>query len=459
MQFDIETDPDTMYELFGEDYLSFAEGPVWVYVLERRKAVEVWNTLMGDVDPDIAREETSNSLRALYGISRERNAVMGAPDVETAEIQIQCIFASSPLFPTSDLPDVGASDSFTLSTDRTGSPHPDGVRQRVDSQKSKSSGRISNASGKQSGSTGSGGEKSKFRARVLPATHDKPDIVPRMSRAASLRAGLVDINAIPKRFPATAESLARTFAGVPGHKRADTIQVASTAPPVVAPRMTRAAALRIGQAVPTAKPKGRPSTAGAAPSSDTFDGVPGHKRRESIAVASTKPPSVAPRTNRSATLRVSKETAPPTSFNFRSPATISRSSSRTSLDLSGPTRPTIVRPASAASLHVNGNGVARPRSSVSRPLNTSSAANKPVTATNGDSGHNQPTTADAKAKPRPSMTQAPPSIAPRTNKSALLRAAKMALTGQSGTTVNGKANGRTPAKKSLAGQTPKPIRA
>lgn len=25
MQFDIETDPDTMYELFGEDYVSFAE--------------------------------------------------------------------------------------------------------------------------------------------------------------------------------------------------------------------------------------------------------------------------------------------------------------------------------------------------------------------------------------------------------------------------------------------------
>ena len=25
MEFDVETDPDTMYELFGEDYVSFAE--------------------------------------------------------------------------------------------------------------------------------------------------------------------------------------------------------------------------------------------------------------------------------------------------------------------------------------------------------------------------------------------------------------------------------------------------
>ena len=81
---------------------------MWVYVLERRRAVEVWHTLMGDADPDIARQETSNSLRALYGTSREQNAVMGAPDEQTAEIQIQAIFASSPPFPVVDLPDVGS---------------------------------------------------------------------------------------------------------------------------------------------------------------------------------------------------------------------------------------------------------------------------------------------------------------------------------------------------------------
>ena len=46
---------------------------------------------------------------------------------------------------------------------------------------------------------------------------------------------------------------------------------------------------------------------------NTFEGVPGHKRRESIPVASTRPPSVAPRLNKSASLRVQKDNAPPPS--------------------------------------------------------------------------------------------------------------------------------------------------
>lgn len=259
---------------------------MWVYVLERRRAVEVWNTLMGDPDPEVAREETTNSLRALYGIDRARNAVMGSPNAETAEIQILSIFASSPPFPNSDLPEVGDHlHGYAPSTANT--------------------------------SERNGGGKSLFRARALPATHIQPDIVPRMSKAAALRAGIVIES--PKRAPPTKERLAETFANVPGHKRASVIQVASTAPPIVAPRMSRAASLRMGQKVP-ARP--RPSTANSDESAKaTFEGVPGHKRRESISVASTKPPTVAPRSNRSASLRVQKEVAPPTSYMCTYPST------------------------------------------------------------------------------------------------------------------------------------------
>jgi hypothetical protein len=46
----------------------------------------------------------------------------------------------------------------------------------------------------------------------------------------------------------------------------------------------------------------------------TFDGVPGHKRRESFSVSSTKSPTVTPRANRSAALRASKDTPPPSSY-------------------------------------------------------------------------------------------------------------------------------------------------
>lgn len=286
---------------------------MWVYVLERRRAVEVWHTLMGDADPDIARQETSNSLRALYGLSREQNGLMGAPDVQTAEDQIQAIFASSPPFPLADLPDVSTA-AYPQSPQYYSES---GTLQNTNgSQRSRSS---SGGNG-----SGNGGDKPQFKARALPVTHVAPDIVPRMSRAAALRAGIKDETTQPRRHQATAESIAKTFANVPGHKRAESIAVASTAPPTIAPRMTRAASLRLGQPVaPTparvVKPKEvRPKTADRAPAAATFDGVPGHKRRESIAVASTKPPTVAPRTNRSATLRVKKEAAPPSAFNRES---------------------------------------------------------------------------------------------------------------------------------------------
>jgi hypothetical protein len=278
-----------------------------VYVLERRRAVEVWHALMGPADPEVAKQNAPDSIRALYGISQEQNAVMGAFDVETAEIQIASIFASSPPFPTTELPtdsypgDVYASDPLEGHVD--GSEHAGSVQSKsTDSTARHSEG------------------KTQFRARTLPPTHVNPDIAPRMSRAAALRIGIVDPSTQQKRYPATAASIAKTFAGVPGHKRTGTIPVASTAPPAVAPRMTRAASLRLGQAVePTAlKPKSiaKAKSTGTVPTAlDTFDGVPGHKRRDTIAVTSTKPPTVQPRTNRSAELRVKKEAAPPSSFN------------------------------------------------------------------------------------------------------------------------------------------------
>ena len=270
---------------------------MWVYVLERRRAVEVWHSLMGDPNPEVARQDTPSALRALYGISAAQNAVMGSPDAHSAEIQIQAIFASSPPFPTTELPDVGQSY--------------DGVP--AGSMRSVSSSVLealrNGGNGSDYGSSANGAGKPGFKARALPSTHAAPDIVPRMSKAAALRAGIPYETA--RRAAPTKERLAETFANVPGHKRSETIQVASTAPPTVAPRMTRAASLRLG-----IKPedKKRPSIANAAQQKATFDGVPGHKRRESIAVASTRPPTVAPRLNKSAALRQAKEAAPPSSF-------------------------------------------------------------------------------------------------------------------------------------------------
>jgi Nucleoside diphosphate kinase len=334
MEFDTESDPETLYELFGEDADALAEsvfqfystldlpdillsnrGPVWVYVLERRRAVEVWSTLMGSRDFEVARRDAPNSLRSLYGLSSEQNGLMGSPDTETAEIQIGALFASSPLFATTDLPgddrygSIKSVSSSILAALRNATKDAEYAPSTVTNPSTVTG-------GSQGKLNGNGKVKINFKARPIPASHDKPDIVPRTTRAAALRAGqAVDKFAIP-RVPVSKERLAQTFANVPGHKRMSTIAVASTAPPLIAPRMTRAASLRLGQAPPPPMIRKRAFTNQETSKNETslFDGVPGHKRRESIAVASIKAPTVAPRSNKSAALRISKEQGPPTSF-------------------------------------------------------------------------------------------------------------------------------------------------
>ena len=436
----MESDPGVMYDLFGEDAACFTEhvfhrsrpplhtshtifllcrGPVRVYVLERRGAVEAWQNLMGDADPEVAREHQPGSLRALYGISAVQNAIMGSPDNETAEIQIASLFASSPPFPVSDLPDSGSMRSENSSVLRA-------LRVSASSEAGYSQSTATNPS------TVGESKRSRpsFKARPLPSTHVKPDIVPRTTKAASLRAGVpVEQKPSGPRRPLSKEALAKTFANVPGHKRTGTIVVASTAPPVVAPRMTRAASLRLGQQPPQKPMRSTTSDTAARTrrvTEGTFDGVPGHKRRETISVASTKAPTVAPRTNKSAALRAMKDnTPPPSSCEFpvsllkwvltvylvrhQSPP-VTRTPSN-----SGPNRRP--RPASVAGTR---------STSVLRAADTNSNGVK----TNGiiKSAKTSRSTSPAKPdrpKPRPSSV-AGPTIAPRTNRSAALRAAKMA---------------------------------
>jgi len=390
---------------------------------------------MGDPDPEIARENSPNSLRALYGISRQQNGLMGSTDAQIADMQISSLFASSPPFSTTELPENGHYDSVrsvsssVLSALRRRNPSDDGYAP-------------SNPStvGGSKNSTG----KVPFRARSLPKTHEAPDIVPRSTRAAALRAGVMpELSSTAPRAPLSKARLKETFANVPGHKRTETIAVASTAPPVVAPRMTRAASLRLGQPTQPGQPKRRPTSAiiGPARSADpsTFVGVPGHKRRESIAVASVKAPTVAPRTNKSAALRASKDAAPPTSFmctfSILSPRhkLTSHSTVRTATT---PKLPGLARSNSQASFNEQDkyNSGSRPRSraEIDRPPRPASAtASRPsvysVISPRPTALTPTPTTSiesPTKSIPSVAAIQAP-TIAPRTNRSALLRAAKM----------------------------------
>ena len=446
-------------ELSSNDF-EFDRGPVWVYVLERRRAVEVWNALMGERDAEVARRDSPNSLRALYGLSYQQNGLMGAPDVQTAEVQIASLFASSPPFPTTELP---LTDDKYDSLQEVSASLLESIRRAAADDEGYAPSSVTNPSTLNGESTSrlNANGKPAFKARPLPASHDKPTIVPRMTKAAALRAGQpIEKAQSTPRAPVTKERHAETFANVPGHKRTSTISVASTAAPTIAPRMTRAASLRLGQTPAPAVVRSRSLTAEG--QVNTFEGVPGHKRRESIAVASSKAPTVAPRLNKSATLRQQKDVqAPPTSFmckciifvdvntikkplTVRSGAekthTLSRSTSSSSLS---PAKPVAPRPPSQASVSATPSryAVGKRASSVigQNALSKPGIANHPnptlKPATSRAAPESTPAAKPAprsssvaasitKPRPRPSSVGAPPSIAPRTNKAAALRAAK-----------------------------------
>jgi hypothetical protein len=444
------------------------------------------------------------------------DAIIGAKHEEQAEMQIASLFASSPPFPTSDLPatdeELGSNDEFDPGSVRSidsailealklGLSAPPGV---LTPSSVSSDARAPQFSARPSlSSNGSPNGKQPFRARPLPKTHLTPDISPRTTKAALLRQGLAGdgskVSPLKSRMSVAStgripprrekentaekelekERIKRTFAGVPGHKRSETLTVASTAPPVIAPRLTKAAALRLGLAQPALPPgRRRASTAGSVTNGkaavstngspfssqksgtprdaegegeDTetergrerkniFDGVPGHKRRQSISVASTtEAPSIVPRTNRTAALR-KQGGPPPSSFMFRTPSapkvpgsagTQSRSSSSLSAypdsvgtDCATRTRSSSTVPSRASSRvsHV------APRASLNITSNYSSQASESsaVSTTSTASVDELDRAASSQRSVRRLSSLQAPSIVPRANKSAILRAQKMA---------------------------------
>ena len=224
-----------------------------------------------------------------------------------------------------------------------------------------------------------------FCPSIAVASTAPPVIAPRPTRASTLRTG--GQPGVQHTRPRASTTLTSE---TPGYKRQLNIQVASTAPPAIRPRPTRASSLRTGQP-PSPKKTPRPSTSSGP--SNTFEGVPGHKRSESIPVASIKPPATAPRLNRSATLRArGASVGPPSSF--KEPANWEEQQSEHTL--------------SAQTSH---SSLSTPQS---RPSVSRGRSGPPPTSYVPPSASYSP--------PRPPSVTRAPSIEPRTNRSALLRA-------------------------------------
>ncbi|KAF8312467.1 hypothetical protein DL93DRAFT_1305179 [Clavulina sp. PMI_390] len=509
-QLEFHPEDENLGQLFAEDAESLKGGPVHIYVLDKANAIADLLALAGDPNPIIARELSPESIRAQFstGDSLNDNVLYVAPDAEWADVLINSIFVSSPPFPPADAPLALDGEDNLLLYDDEGILADAGNRSREMSYDSAAS--LPRGSG----------ENAQFRARKVPTTTAVPSIAPRMSRAAALRAGLLDPKASPTssgpRAPLSKEDMARTFANVPGHKRASTIAVASTAPPTIAPRATRASLLRKGEtpvavrpraslgssltsetpgykrnlklnvastAPPAIQPRatkasalrtGQPAApadkskrhsiawggssspmlkAASSPKPErpktegTFVGVPGHKRAESIAVASTKTPSTPPRLNRSAELRARKLSAENASSPNRAspPATLRKrpSSVGNVLSLMGAGAEANATAASGARPRTISAGTSSQSLSSTTAVGSTTTRSRPSLPGRGRSGapggdaappssfrkpreeSNSPPRSESRGQSRPSSVASvrrAPSIEPKTNRAALLRA-------------------------------------
>ncbi|SPO26382.1 uncharacterized protein UTRI_03971 [Ustilago trichophora] len=172
-----------------------------------------------------------------------------------------------------------------------------------------------------------------FKARAIPTTvKSKPSIEPRLSKAAALRMG-VSLDSPARRTASPSKPVNSANVGISGVAKRPVQQLASLKAPSIAPRLNKAAVARQGgpvggEASALRRPasvagNNRPSSVASssktfpscsAPSSGVtprarkevdFSNTPGHKRLSLVgSIASTAPPSIAPRQNRASMSRI-----------------------------------------------------------------------------------------------------------------------------------------------------------
>ncbi|GAA5978068.1 hypothetical protein JCM10908_004216 [Rhodotorula pacifica] len=332
-----------------------------------------------------------------------------------------------------------------------------------------------------------------FKARPAPSFASKPSIQPRMTKAAALRLGIALPPSTPRR-----STIAHADSAVGPTPRPSSATPRSLAQPTIVPRLTKAAALRLGQ--PDATDAGTSAPRVRQSISTAERAAIDRARRQSAAGTSsssttttTAPPKVEVRMSRAALLRQGLDAS-----GSAAPRTAGGRASLSS-SMSGPTRPLHAPPpkvaaagrpslvsadlkalrepaiaprmTKAASLRTGAgaNNSARPSLSSSRPsLSSSSSSTGDMRAIAMDAGTLKPSssltscsssttalsrpassTANSGTGPRKSLSipAPPPSVPPRLNKAAELRRAKMQQ-GAATPPVAGKATFGTSSVKS-----------
>lgn len=88
-QFYAEHEGKPFYEALTEFMCS---GPIFALCLAKSNAIKAWRTLMGPTNSDKAREESPNSIRALFGKDNTQNAAHGSDSPGSAHRELKFFF-------------------------------------------------------------------------------------------------------------------------------------------------------------------------------------------------------------------------------------------------------------------------------------------------------------------------------------------------------------------------------
>ncbi|KAL9937021.1 hypothetical protein V8E36_004256 [Tilletia maclaganii] len=386
--------------------------PIYVMLLERKRSAQTWLELLGPEDPSKHVDEdglplasAKQTLRATYGA----DFFYGSPSARAADIQIAIAFpeyatpeALQHLGLTSPVDENGVQfiDSHDVLYDEHGRAYDARTGEELDLQSAYDDEEAPEAQEMDRGE----GSNTVYRALRLPKTHLKPDIEPRLSKAAALRMGIeLPTIARAQRRVSDASSGSNSNKqplGISGVPLADKPLPKSLSRPSLAPRLNKAAAARMGLTGEdgTGSEAGRSdSAAGSRPRQAVdFSNTPGHKRNlNPSGLASLQKPSIAPRLNKASAARIGSGSSTGTTGGISSPALSSSSSATGGL---------AHRTFSGSSVTSNGS-----TESASRPRQATDYSNTP--------GHKR-TSVPGMAKP---ASLAAPSIAPRVNKAAAAR--------------------------------------
>ncbi|XP_076450985.1 thioredoxin domain-containing protein 6-like isoform X20 [Babylonia areolata] len=94
-------------EYFNDLVESMTSGPTMFMVLSKEDAVEGWRKEIGPTDPEQAKEQAPDSLRAQFGHDILHNAVHGASSVEEANRKIEAVFGGLEFNPDGSTRDSG----------------------------------------------------------------------------------------------------------------------------------------------------------------------------------------------------------------------------------------------------------------------------------------------------------------------------------------------------------------